>query len=213
MVKSSGTIKTPVRIWERIAFCVGLYLFFFLGYGLSNRLVPLDTCMDFTVSWDRLVPFEPLFVWPFYLAYLLVLLPGILIRSRELLFNTAVAFGVLIAVSVALFFLVPVQVPRPAEIPGTLSGSLVARVFEADRPVCGFPSLHVSASVLAAAALFRQRWVLGALAAPLAIATSVSTLFIKQHVLIDVAGGVVLAFLVDWAATSGRVMRLVSKKR
>ena len=84
-------------------------------------------------------------------------------------------------------------------VPDSLSGSLVARIYRMDQPVCGFPSLHVSTSLLAALILLRERRVIGILSFVFFLLTAVSTLFIKQHVILDVLGGIMMALLIDKA--------------
>lgn len=183
--------------WERGLWAAFVYALFFLGYGLINRAIPLHACWDLTTAWDRATPFVPAFVWPFYLAYPLIGLPALALPSRESLRRAALAFAVLFGASFLLFVLFPVTVPRPTVVSQDLASRLVARLYAADRPVCGFPSLHVSAAVLANAALFRTRRVAGWLFLPVTVATSAATLFVKQHVWLDVAGGLGLALAVD----------------
>jgi membrane-associated phospholipid phosphatase len=72
---------------------------------------------------------------------------------------------------------------------------MTASLYQHDLPYCALPSLHVAYSVYCAywsAHLFPA-------AAPFFIAFSaliiVSTLFVKQHVLADVAGGMTVAAL------------------
>ena len=188
--------KAPTRL-ERLAYAVAIYGAFFLFYGACNRLIPTSWCWDLTTALDRAIPFVPAFVFPFYLTYGLILLPALVLRDRASLIRSALAFVVLIVVSCLLFVAFPVRVPRPVHIPDSLAGNLLALIYASDRPVCGFPSLHVSTAVLATAVLFREdkRW--GWVFTPLAVATSVATLFVRQHVLADVIGGVVLALVVD----------------
>ncbi|HUT52979.1 MAG TPA: phosphatase PAP2 family protein [bacterium] len=198
----------PITITERGVFIAGVYALFFACYLLANRVISVGHCFDFTTRLDGSIPFIPEFIYPFYLAYVLILLPGLLVRDRRLLYRSGAGFAALIVVSCALFFLVPVYVPRPEAVPPTIAGALVAGVYQGDRPVCGFPSLHVSASMFAALTLLRERKGTGAVMLGFAALTALATLFVKQHVMLDVAGGVVLAmaaerfFLAGWAESA-----------
>jgi pimeloyl-ACP methyl ester carboxylesterase len=160
-----------------------------------------------------LIPFVPEFVYPFYLAYVLILLPAVLIRERELLIRSAIAFAVLILVSCSLFVILPVHVPRPMNVPDSVAGMLVERIYRADRPVCAFPSLHVSTSLLAAVILMREYRLVGLLSLAFFFLTSVSTLFIKQHVFLDALGGVIMALAADWLVLRGRIDTLTRSVR
>jgi membrane-associated phospholipid phosphatase len=204
VVPGGARDRARPRAWRPVVYAVLVYALFFVGYVMVNRHLPLTRCGDLSTPWDRRLPFVPAFIWPFCFTYVLVLLPVVLVRDARLMARGTMAFAVLVASSCLLFILIPVTVPRPAAIPPSLSGSLVAAMFAADRPVCGFPSLHVSASVLTVAILFRVRRRVGLIALPLAVATSVSTLFIKQHVILDVVGGVALALVVNLLLKDGR---------
>jgi len=199
----AGAISRP-RLIERAAYLVLVYTAFFALYGLSNRLVSLAGCHDLTMALDRRIPLMPLFIYPFYLAYPLMAAPGLIIHDRALLRRTALAFLALIATSCMLFLIFPVYVPRPASIPPSFAGELVLRIYRADRPVCGFPSLHVSCAVLATLALFRERRLFGWMFLPFAAATALATLFVKQHVAADVIGGAGLALMMDFALIKPR---------
>ena len=85
--------------------------------------------------------------------------------------------------------------PRLEALPDTLAGRILGLVHSIDRPVNCFPSHHISTATTTALAVWRQnsRWgiVFGALAALI----SISTLFVKQHFVIDVVGGLAIAWL------------------
>ena len=103
------------------------------------------------------------------------------------------AVGALIASSCVIFAVFPVYVPRPYAVPDTFAGGLVSFTYSTDRPVCGFPSLHVSMSLLTALIVLRERRFVGAVAMVFCALTSVAVLFVKQHVVADVAGGLAIA--------------------
>ncbi|MFH0899713.1 MAG: phosphatase PAP2 family protein [Pseudomonadota bacterium] len=186
------------RPTARVASCLAVYAIFFGCYGAVNRFLPLSWGADWTNAIDRALPFLPELVWFFCLVYPLIAVPALVTRSRRQLARTTLAFAVLVVFSCILFVLVPVRIERPAIVSSGLSERMLAFLFDSDRPVCCFPSLHVSAAVLATAALFRERRRWGWCFLPFAVVASLSTLFVKQHVIADVAGGLVLGLLVDW---------------
>ena len=189
--------NTSPRLHERLLSAVGVYGVFFGAYGFVNQHLPLTHCRDLGTSLDRLVPFVPAFIWPFNLTYPLLLLPALLLHTRRAMARACLAMACLVLFSCAIFTLWPVCVPRPAFVPHTFSEHCVAWVYANDRPVCGFPSLHVSATLLTTLILRRA----GSRVAPAFLVSwvviALSTLFVKQHVLMDVLGGAILALLVD----------------
>ena len=64
----------------RLACYTGVYSFFLGGYAILNRSILASACWDFTTALGRETPFIPEFIWPFYLAYVAVLVPRL--RSR-----------------------------------------------------------------------------------------------------------------------------------
>jgi len=186
---------------------VGVYAVFFGGYGIVNRHLPLLDCRDLGTAFDHVLPFVPGFIWPFNLTYPLLLAPAVVLRTRRSLAWACVAMACLVLVSCAIFVLLPVWVPRPTFVPHTLSERWVAWVYASDRPVCGFPSLHVSATLLTAFILRRARSRLAHAFLALSVLIALSTLLVKQHVLLDVLGGAGLAWLVDQVLVRRRGLR------
>lgn len=189
----------PLRLYERLAASAWVYVLYFGGYGLINRRLRVEDCLDLTLTLDQHIPFVPEFVAPFYLAYLIVLVPALVIRKRQLLRHAIVAFTALVVVSCLTFVAFPTYVPRPTLTASSLSDALVAAIYAADKPSCAFPSLHVSSVALSALVLRRESRGYSALLWPCVTLVALSTLFIKQHVVLDVLGGLFVAAGVEWA--------------
>ncbi len=187
-----------MSVKERVLTAVWIYGLFFFAYTLANRAVDPNSAVNLTIALDQLIPFVPEFIYPFYLLYGFIVLPSFLIRNRVLFYRTAAAFSALILLSVAFFFLFPVVVPRPEFVPDDLAEKLVFSIYRMDPPICGFPSLHVSASLLATLAVYRNSRIQGRIFLVMFLLTSAATLFIKQHVVLDAVGGILMALLVDF---------------
>ncbi|HMA92193.1 MAG TPA: phosphatase PAP2 family protein [Polyangiaceae bacterium] len=198
-VEPQPASSLQIRVYERLAAAAWVYLLYFGGYGLVNRRLRIADCTDLTLSLDRYIPFLSEFVAPFYLAYLIVLVPALVIRDRRLLGHAVVAFTALVLLSCLLFVLFPTYVPRPTIAGSSLSDALVGAIYAADRPSCAFPSLHVSSVALSALVLRRESRRYGRLLWPCVGLVALSTLFIKQHVVLDVLGGLGVAAGVEWA--------------
>jgi hypothetical protein len=154
--------------------------------------------------WDELIPFQPAWVWVYLLPYAVA--PVVIGFFTPAGFWWFVRRGLmLIAVTVVIFILVPTRTgERPRH---TLPPGLTAWIYEEmvkidDPPANAAPSLHVSLTCLLALALLREfprYWFLSVTGVLLVWA---ATLFTRQHHLIDVATGAVLAlvvaFVMDW---------------
>lgn len=186
----------PISLKERLVLILIVYSLFLIAYLSANRFIDPSAAFDFSTPLDRATPFIPEFIYPIWILYGMLVLPVFIITDRRQFLAMAYAFIVLILSSVILFILIPVQVPRPEFVTESLSEKLVAAMYITDRPVCGFPSLHVSASLLAAMIIYRQsRWI-GAVFYLMFLFTAAGILFVKQHVLMDIAGGVAIAVMV-----------------
>ncbi|MEW6076644.1 MAG: phosphatase PAP2 family protein [Thermodesulfobacteriota bacterium] len=200
--------QPELSLSERLFAATGIYALFFASYTLANRTVSLESAVNLTLPVDRAIPFIPEFVYPFYLLYGFIVLPSFLIKSRRLFYRSVAAFSSLIVMSAVIFLLFPVYVPRPEFVPDGLAGNMVASIYRMDRPICGFPSLHVSTSLLATLVVFRNSKAQGMLFSVMFLLTSAATLFIKQHVVLDAAGGIVMALLIDRLFVSERMPSL-----
>jgi membrane-associated phospholipid phosphatase len=144
---------------------------------------------------DDLVPFRPEWVWVYLLPYLVgPVVIGLLSRDT---FRWFVYRGLaLVGLTLVIFILWPTQTgPRPAatDLDG-FTGWMYHQMVEIDEPPANAaPSLHVSLTCLLVLALVRdfpRWWLLSAAGVGL---VWLSTLLTRQHTLIDVATGVLLA--------------------
>lgn len=154
------------------------------GSALGVPAVPLDGA----------IPLEPAWVFVYVSQWVFSFLPVFVVRGTELRRRAVRAFLAIVVVSYAGFLLYPTLAPRPEAIPGDGFASWALRyVYGVDPPTNCFPSLHVAYSVLAALTAYRVHRGVGALALGWAGVIALSTLFTKQHYVLDVVAGIALA--------------------
>jgi len=153
-------------------------------------------------SFDRWLPFQAWAFWPYVSQWVYVCLPAALQPDLKTLLRHGLAAGGLCIIGIGFYYYLPTSFTLaggnwPADHPG-------AFLAQADQARNVFPSMHV------AFACFSAVWVRSALrsigapgwlqALNLAWAMTIiySTLAIKQHILWDVAAGVVLGLLWGW---------------
>jgi membrane-associated phospholipid phosphatase len=151
--------------------------------------------LDVALPIDARIPFLPCFQ-PFYLLCYVVP-AGIFLISRAPRFLNR-AFMTFIAANVFsfLFFIaIPVQGPPRGEILTPDASLWTTFIYLLDSRYNAFPSLHVAnACMLALLAWTELGFTLKtALFVMLAVLICVSTLFVRQHYLLDVAGGMLVA--------------------
>lgn len=145
---------------------------------------------------DRSWPLVPAWALVYGALYLfLILLPAFVVRQPELIRRTVHAYLLIWLTSYACFFVIyPTAAPRPDQVSGEGFGVWGLRaLYAADPPYNCFPSLHVAHSFVSALAVSRVHRRLGAVALVSAMLVALSTLFTRQHYVVDVVGGIVLA--------------------
>lgn len=193
----SSTWKTD---WK-YALWLPLYLFCF--YLLEQRT--LSNYWATQLPLDDLIPFCVWFAIPYYLWFPLLFGVGFYLLLRDsAAFRRYMRFLALTFFSSALiWYLIPNgQDLRPLVLPQeNLLTHLMHNIYRVDTHTNVFPSVHVVGSVGAALAvrdcalLRRHRWLPPAICI-LAACICLSTVFVKQHSILDLLGGLVLAFVV-----------------
>jgi membrane-associated phospholipid phosphatase len=166
-------------------------------YVLVPALFPPRTRHVPELALDRAMPLVPAWALVYGALYLfLILLPVFIVRQDRLLRRTVHAYLLIWITAYVFFFAVyPTVAPRPDHVVG--SGFAVwglRTLYSADPPYNCFPSLHVAHSVVSALACCRVHRRVGIIATIAATLVAISTLLTKQHYVLDVIAGGLLAF-------------------
>jgi membrane-associated phospholipid phosphatase len=147
------------------------------------------------LAWDRALPLRPAWALVYGCLYLfLIVLPVLVVREEELIRRTVLAYLVVWIAAYVCFLAWPTAAPRPIEVGGGGFAVWGLRfLYSADPPYNCFPSLHVAHSFVSALAVRRVNRGVGTAALAAASLVALSTLFTKQHYVVDVAAGVLLA--------------------
>ncbi len=205
----------PKELIFSICFFIAYCLCFII---LEHRDVPYHLI---SFSLDQKIPFCAPFVLAYYTWYpycFLILIIFFFISEKDYLY--AYRF---MAIGMALFtilnFIYPTGLDlRPESVPGNgLCASLVRAMYTVDTPTNVFPSLHVYNTIAMHAAIINSSYIreklllfcrgnqekalrkctiIYQISTIIAIMIILSTLFIKQHSLVDVIGAIVLAGIV-----------------
>jgi hypothetical protein len=175
---------------------------FFVAYFylLKNPVRPVTTI---PVTWvDQAIGFEAIAL-PFYLSlWVYVSLPPFFMSTRRAVTSYGLRIGLLCSAGLGIFYCYPNATP-PANIDWALiPGMAFLKGVDAAGNAC--PSLHVATAIFSCAWL---HWRFSALGFSPAwksanffwcVAIVYSTLATKQHVAIDVAGGIALSLVAVW---------------
>jgi membrane-associated phospholipid phosphatase len=164
-------------------------------YLFIAELAPEGTLHVPELALDHVVPLQPTWALVYGSLYLfLILLPVFVVRQEEQIRRTVWAYLMVWMVAYACFLVYPTRAPRPAKVIG--DGFVVwglRFLYSSDPPYNCFPSLHVAHSFVSALTCYRVHRGVGIAAALCASLIGVSTLFTKQHYILDVIAGMFLA--------------------
>jgi membrane-associated phospholipid phosphatase len=183
-------------------------------YLLKNPVYP-TTVMPLT--WlDRLIGFEPL-AMPLYISlWVYVSLPPVLLATRSELYVYAMAMAGTCLAAMVIFYFWPTAVP-PADIDWALYPG-VDFLKNIDASGNAWPSLHVATALFSGLWLHHllrrfggPQWVL-LLNGVWCVAILYSTLATRQHVAVDMGGGLVLGGLASFLSLRHRTRMEVTGK-
>jgi membrane-associated phospholipid phosphatase len=144
---------------------------------------------------DRLLPVAPTWALIYGALYaFLIVLPVFVVQQHELIRRTVWAYLTVWIVAYVCFLAYPTVAPRPETVTGSGFAVWGLRfLYDADPPYNCFPSLHVAHSFVSALACLRVHRGLGLVATACAALVALSTLFTKQHYVVDLLAGILLA--------------------
>ena len=172
------------------------------GLGLSYT--------DMTLPFDLVIPLVPVTVLPYFASYLFWFINYVLIATGDKYsverFFTADFISRVICL--LFFVLMPTTLIRPETSTDTAWDTLVTFLYQMDSADNLFPSIHCLVSWFSWIGLRNRndipKWY-KYLSLVIAIIICISTLTTKQHVVLDLFGGVILAELCYFIAGSSRL--------
>jgi hypothetical protein len=175
---------------------------FNLCYFLPQWLPIFKTPARLPLTWiDRIVPFEPDWIVPYLSMYILLLLPPLFATTANQLRRYTLGMAIMFAIAGVCFFLYPIAYPRPP-LP-TNSSWIYRLITKMDQPINSLPSLHAGLTVYAllfANKVFadisrttrRALLTIGWLWCGIIFYGTLAT---KQHYLVDLPTGALLAWI------------------
>jgi len=177
----------------RLITCLLVLIFFQVGYrwGYADHRGP--GVFDATLALDHMLPLVPQFVVFYMLGYVFVLVPCLAMRERHDFYAAAVSFSLMLAVAFLMFRYMPVHMQKTLPLGDEWYVRWTRFQQNMDTHYNNFPSLHAGLNVFAYSLLAWQARRLSWWWLPLPLLIVASTLLIKQHLVLDVVGGMVLA--------------------
>lgn len=195
---------------------IGSFVFNTIIYSSTMALCENLPHHDFTTDLDRMVPVIPWFVYIYFLSFPFWAVNYILIGrgGKKQLFQFLTADLASRVVCLFFFVFLPTTNVRP-EVTGTsLADDLLRFLYSIDQPTNLFPSIHCLVSWFCFIGIKNRndipKWYKG-FSCIFAILVFISTQVTKQHYLVDVAGGVLLAEITFYISRRTEAYRYVKK--
>ena len=163
-------------------------------YTVPNIMFGEREGANLTTRFDAMIPFVPWTILGYALVYVFIFLPVFTIKHRELVYRMIIGFLLCSFVALPFFIWFPVRMERPVLLNhDSLFYWGVALNYALDKPVNCFPSLHVANAVFAAACCVKLSPRVGFWGILGSIFIAVSTTTLRQHFIVDVIAGTILA--------------------
>ncbi len=171
---------------------IALFLYDFVAHHPIRNPTTLFSPLDYHIPFVSLFALFYVFVfYPFFIftfGYFMYVKPE---RSNQFFISLLIIY----AVSYAIYVVFPVMMirPDPSELPKDFLGQVMARYYEVDPPLNCFPSLHAALSTITAYYLSKEKPRFEPAFWGIAFMVMLSTLFVRQHVIVDEIAGFLLA--------------------
>jgi membrane-associated phospholipid phosphatase len=187
------SLGRPYKVTLPMVILVGMVPFYiFIAGPHANRTQHVPA-----IAFDGVIPLVPAWSLVYGALYaFLIALPVFVVREEEHLRRTVRAYLAVWITAYACFLAYPTIAPRPEVIPEQGFGAWgLDLLYGMDPPYNCFPSLHVAHSFVSALTCLRVHRRVGIVAIGGAILVSLSTLFSKQHYVLDVIAGALMALV------------------
>lgn len=176
---------------------IGLFVLVLILNSVGYKLAQILRPEGFLVTgWlDSFIPYVSYFVVPYALYPVIAIMAFVLYWNDYKKYKImALSFAAVLAIAIIIFLGFQTTATRATIQGGDLFNWGVSLVYSFDAPLNAFPSLHVAIPVTATLFIYLRNRRLGLYLAPVTVLIILSTVLIKQHAVVDIIGGLLLAF-------------------
>ena len=167
-------------------------------------------------SFDTKTPFISFFVYFYFIWYFMLFLVPYIMATYDKRAYTKYTLSCVISCFIAgiIFIIYPTKIVRYVGDLTGLSGYLVSFIYSMDDATCCLPSLHVLLATLFTIGSFNSKCpkYVKITTLILSLLITLSTLFIKQHVLVDAISAVIIAIIVYFIVCKTHIYEKVLKR-
>ncbi|MFA6033980.1 MAG: phosphatase PAP2 family protein [Myxococcota bacterium] len=205
--------RTLLQRYDWLILAVVMLLLWCCGYWVVEYLARDQQMHTMEVDLDRRILFNPTYVWFYITVYPFYLIPFFAMNDKRLAKMVMFSY-ITILLSCDVFYLFyPVLFPRDSLVVNSFSTWVLSIVHAGDKPWNCFPSSHCAMSLMAALVLFEINPWFGVWGLAGAFWIGISTVFLKQHYVVDVVAGFGLTMIVYYAYFKGRIIEILNRKQ
>ena len=167
---------------------------------------------------DLKIPFVSYFIY-FYISWyiMLILVPYIMgKKDSDVLYKYVASMIIAITISGLIFIFYPTTITRPEIIGNTFSDIVISIIYAIDTPATNcLPSIHCLCCFLFILGITESKnvkWFSKTIIIIWSLLVIISTLFIKQHVLIDILASFILAILTYLFVNKSKIWKKIKIK-
>ena len=168
----------------------------YLGvYRLVQTMNPVGINLE--IGLDTYIPLIPEFA-VIYLLYIpmIIFVFAFYWNDYKTYRSMSLMMIAVISIAIMIYSAFQTEVLRPIIASTDFFTRLTNTIYKYDMPNNTFPSLHVALTSTISAFVYEKNTKVGMVLIPLTILIILSTMFIKQHVFLDIIGGLMLAFVI-----------------
>jgi len=159
---------------------------------------------------DQIIPFIEIFIIPYIIWYLYIVFAFclLLVLYKRKYYEGIASYNIGLIICYLFYIFFQTTVQRPVLTEDNIFITLTKMIYNNDEPYNAFPSIHVYTTYLFMVLLWnvkmkRSLWITVQITGLLII---LSTLFVKQHVILDVIASIIIVHIVSF------VVRWISEK-
>lgn len=204
------TFKKVVKENYKHGLLMITYLILIMIYNLLNQR--MGKIHDLVTSFDRSTPFVKEFIIPYDIWYPFILfcMLYLLVKHKDSYYRAIIGLDIGLIICYICYIFYQTTVPRPELMGNDIFTKIVRITYKSDSPFNCFPSIHVFTTSTMIIAMVSNKKISATMKiaiSTIGITIIASTLFVKQHVMLDIIGGSALSVV-----TSFMVRRIEAEK-
>lgn len=165
---------------------------------LNNSTATVHSLMT---DMDRSLPFVNTFILPYvtWYGFIYAVLVYLYFKDKETYLKTLLTYEICILISFIIYSLFQTTVPRPVLSGNDFLTNIVRWVYESDNPFNCFPSTHSFSSYVIFEGVSQSKIknkLIRFVISSMCILVMISTIFVKQHAILDLLGAIILGDVV-----------------